>query len=359
MPVNEPALARALIQAGTTLQDRFRLTDFLAEGHFSLVFKASDNQQGNEAAVKLLKPSNDLSAMQEISTEHALLGQLLGRDCVVDVFHGGQASLELSLGSTPIPVGTYFLVLELADGVLSELTANRHRVEWQTRIDLFRSVARGLHQMHLDGIAHRDLKSDNVLIFTDRQQPNAKVSDLGRGATCGDDRRFPKAAYRRGRGDLTFAPPELLCEAGSADPRTWIQTDLYLLGSIWYELATGVPLTAAVLGAVADLRSSLGPHDARRPSTEDFLGRAGELESPFEGAWSLARQEMPAAIREQGMLLLRQLTHPDPRRRGPMPRERSVGDLNWILRRVDIIGKQLAYAERERVRLRRKKEALK
>ena len=75
----------------------------------------------------------------------------------------------------------------------------------------------------------------------------AKITDLGRGRNTREAPRFP-GQYEPPRGMLSFAPPELLWLQGSEATISALQTDLYLLGSLLFEIATGQGITAFVLG---------------------------------------------------------------------------------------------------------------
>jgi hypothetical protein len=94
--------------------------------------------------------------------------------------------------------------------------------------------------------------------------------------------------------------------------------------------------------------------DERR---DRFFGSIRKLEAYYEGAWGIFDQELPAAIRPEGARLIRQLTSPDPRRRGPIHRWKveHTWDLNWGLRRIDIMRKILVNESLRRQRIYRRR----
>src|SRR3546814_12706888 len=101
--------------------------------------------------------------------------------------------------------------------------------------------------MHSRRIVHRDLKSSNALLFNvDSRKPAVKISDLGRSCLTTEPPRFSTQQYVAGRGDLSFAPPELLWLQGDNDPGHYRQADLYLVGSVLFELATAQGITAGL-----------------------------------------------------------------------------------------------------------------
>jgi serine/threonine protein kinase len=167
---------------------------------------------------------------------------LAGCSHVVNSIGDGTHQLELAApGGASVKFDVPYLVLELADGSLAELLLNRARLPWQARLELYRDLVKGVHQMHLGGVVHRDVKSDNSLIFSRPQ--GAKIADLGRSRNTVAQSRFVAEAYEAGRGDLRFAPPELLWKCGTDNPDDMARVDLFLLGSLLFELATGVAIT--------------------------------------------------------------------------------------------------------------------
>ena len=210
--------------------------------------------------------------------------------------------------------------------------------------------------MHLRWMVHRDTKSDNVLLFSRPEQ--AKVSDLGRSRDTRQSPRFIPNDYAHGRGDLRFAPPELLWGLGdSSDADLMVRGDLYMLGSLLFELSTGVGLTSVVFG---DPRAvALAAHGLDVGSRQsNFELRQHEIRERYEAAYDQFSAELPAAIRGPATDLLRLLTHPDPARRTPAfrrRRHRDDWDLQWLLMRVDVLRRILSAAAAAAARRRRKK----
>src|SRR5207253_6668567 len=81
-------------------------------------------------------------------------------------------SLELNLTSTPP-----YLVMEYVDGSsLGEVIKRRGALPEKEAVSLITQVAGALHEAHENGIYHRDVKPDNILVTADSQ---AKLTDLG------------------------------------------------------------------------------------------------------------------------------------------------------------------------------------
>jgi len=345
---------------GQTLNG-YEITRYKGQGAFSLVYEANHVASGTPVAIKLLKPGAVPEQIREFDNEGDLLVALSGAANVVNILDTQTCPLTVTLtGSTiPMTIVARFHVLELADGCLDELVARIDQIPWNERLSLYRDVVLGVHQMHCGSVVHRDVKSSNCLLFEKPMQTlMAKVNDLGRAR---DLRRSAIASaihYRTGRGDPNFMPPELLWQLGRDDAVTHRSADLYGLGSLMYELVTGQGLTSvAIFPRAHVLHADLALPDARR--SLQYRARHDELRSWIESALAIAEPGIPKAITWPTVDLIRQLCNPDPLLRFPKviggKRRPLPADLNWLLRRTDILIKTLSNAEAQRIREGRKK----
>ena len=335
---------------GQTLAGRYRLVSHLADGHFSHVFKATDQRSRELVAVKMLQPSAAVNPESpvEFEREGALLEALSRSRNVVCLTDSGTSSISITvnIGQAPVPLSVSFHVIELADGALSELLPLRHEVDWADKLRIFRDVVSGMHQMHGKRVMHRDLKASNVLLFdTTSRRPVAKISDFGRSRDLDQSARFAADSYIAGRGDLSHAPPEHLWHLDRTDEIALRRADIYLLGSVLYEIATGQAITSILMPDWSGHRSvagSMSPHDREA----GFRAASRHMAELHETALDLLAAETPPEIRHLVVDLVRQMCSPIPARRERRfraERNNPAWGLQWAIRRVDIIIKNLEH----------------
>lgn len=344
---------------GQTLDGRYAVHDLLGVGGFSLVFRAVDLVTNEAVALKVLRPGVGAAEQLEFETEIDLLTRALDKTHVIDIRGTGKDTIQVKALPTGavVPIPIRFAVLELADAAVVDLLAHRTAVGWSDRLKLYRDVLKGVHQLHQLGIVHRDLNAGNGLILSyPGGEVRAKVSDLGRSAALDDDRRFPSQAYEVGRGDLRYAPPEFVWGLGDATGATFYWGDLYLLGSLLFEMATGQGITSMAIPDVHARRQhamGLGPDERKR----EFVAQLPNLRAQFELPFDIFAREVPGPMRHEASHLVRRLCDPDPvaRGRGLLGRIRDPRSLEWLLRRVDIMQLCLRVAERDAACLERKR----
>jgi serine/threonine protein kinase len=337
---------------GRQLDGRWRVDTERASGGFSIFMEGTDLSNGRKVGIKLLRIGAPSDGRAELDREIALLSHAARCDRVVDILGSGKEVVLLSGTAGPgiapvtVPVETPYIVLELADGCLTDLMAVLDKVSWAERLNIFRDVAKATHQLHLKNIYNRDIKSENVLLFSSGSlRSTAKITDLGRARRMSDPALHHFTDYLAGRGDLRFAPPELLWHQGADTKAYWSTVDLYHLGSVLFELATGVALTPTVIpDPMAMLRATRAMSTVDRE--REYRARIPELRARMELGWELFDHEVPKVIRRDASALLRQITDPDWLRRSPqvLGRPDRRDGLLWLLRRADILRLSLANA---------------
>jgi serine/threonine protein kinase len=320
----------------------YQVEEYRGRGGFALVFAAKDSQSGGVIALKVAIPTSKSEDLEEFEREGTLLKQLTRSSNVVKLHNSDQHEIPMSgPAGEPVPINIRFHVLDLAEGCLEELVLERDELSWEERLRLWRGIVLGVHQMHLKQIVHRDLKSENCLLFpVARRRMDCRVADLGRSRDLKTSGIHSISDYLQGRGDLRFAPPEFLWLQGADTPDAHRQADLYGLGSVFYELATGQAITSMSFGFGPAL-INLNYMQRQQGQVIDL----GSLRGNYKVAFEALALELPKIIRDDCLKLIRQLCDPDPEKRSPNPKiirsQRKPESLEWLLRRIDILIRRL------------------
>jgi len=342
---------------GMKFASRYTVGPRVAGGHFSDVFEATDEDTGDLMAIKVLHPGATPDAIKEFEIEGQLLNRLVPASNVVNIHDTGQhlESVTMKTTGASLDLVIRFHVLELADACLTELLIDLPALSWPDRLDLYRGVVKGAHQTHLGHVLNRDYKSENVLLFSHGKTAEAKVSDYGRGRLMTAPARLSTDDYISGRGDRRFAPPELLFCLADPTPQGWLRAELYLLGSVLYEVATGVGITStAIPNTLALIQQFSGMGPGKRDLA--FLRALPVLRARYELAFLIFEASVPSSIRAEADRLLRGLCDPEPTRRAIAGGSAMQQDgLQWILNRVDILRLTLSHANKQAAALAAKK----
>jgi len=233
VPLVKDANDRTLVLFGNYLVGRR-----VGKGRFGYVYEATDRATGRGVAVKFVDGAigagdPDGSACFEVADDDC--GIELARD-EIDVMswlppHPNVVRMLEHFETNVDGETTVAIVLELADGDLYARMEESPggRLDERAAAAYVRDVARALRHLHRHGITHRDVKPENVLLFSDSSggRPTAKLCDFG-WATC-DRSSFVC-------GTLDYLPPEMIT-VDVYDHRV----DLWSLGVLAYELVAGRP----------------------------------------------------------------------------------------------------------------------
>lgn len=236
---------------------RFESLSYLGEGAFSIVFAAVDLRTNRKAVLKFVKVSADDYRRSSFRREAEVAKAVVGKRNIVQLV-GELETLSVRVVAkeygVPLTLTTEFIALERAKTTLPGYVLG-HRVTrpLYRRLSLVRDVALGVERLHRAGYCHRDLKPDNILVFSGGR---AKIGDLG---TC---RRHATpdsigTNYLMPRGDLNYAAPEMFSGAGY-QPELFIGADWFGVGSILFEMVTGQNLYVAIgLRSIDEIRRTM------------------------------------------------------------------------------------------------------
>ncbi|KIF72989.1 serine/threonine protein kinase [Streptomyces sp. 150FB] len=213
------------------IQGRYRLLELIGRGGMGEVWLARDESLGRRVAVKCLKPlgpqpdSSATRVVRERFRREARAAAALQHRGVTVVHDFGEDD------------GVLYLVMELLEGRdLGQLLTDNDRrpLPVEEVVDIAEQVADALAYTHEHGIIHRDLKPANIMRLADG---TVKICDFGI-ARLGHDMAVTSQLTGVGiaMGTPHYMSPEQI-GAGEIDHRS----DLYSLGCVLYEIATGAP----------------------------------------------------------------------------------------------------------------------
>ncbi|NBB19713.1 protein kinase [Runella sp. CRIBMP] len=202
---------------GRTLQN-YHIEELLGEGGMGTVYRATDTFLRRPVAIKMLHPHllRDATFMERFRNEAVLSAQLN---------HPNVATLYNFLQVRSDNV----MVMELVDGMtLERLVSKQGKLPLETAIRIVIQALDGLQHAHYKGILHRDIKPANLMLT---REGTVKLMDFGIARMVGSQRL---TRVDRVVGTLEYMAPELL---NGAEPS--VQSDLYAVGVLLYELLTG------------------------------------------------------------------------------------------------------------------------
>ena len=242
-----------------TLGDIYSFERELVGGGMSRVFVAIDRSLGREIIVKVL--SSEVAA--ELSVERFRreihLAAKLQHPHIVPLLSAGEVN------------GAPYFTMPFVEG--ESLRARLSRVgalPVAEVVRILREVTSALGYAHKHGVAHRDIKHDNIML-TDEF---ALVTDFGVAKALTDSSRGPGAATLTGLGVTLGTPAYMAPEQVTADPSIDHRADIYAVGVMAYEMLTGsLPFAGRSMQAtlVAHAVEKPEPIERRRPGIPQAL----------------------------------------------------------------------------------------
>jgi serine/threonine-protein kinase len=204
----------------------------LGAGGMGDVYLARDTRLARNVALKVLRSDLADPGWVEAFRHEALAASALSHPNIVTIYEIGEHE------------GTRFIATEYADGVTLRERLKQGPIPAPDVVDIARQIAEGLAAAHEAGVVHRDIKPDNVLLRADGL---VKILDFGIATrTDGDLPSVPVGSPGHGGvviGTTGYMSPEQRQGLG-VDART----DVWSLGIVICEMATGHPPAAAAHG---------------------------------------------------------------------------------------------------------------
>ena len=215
-------------ETGALLDGRYRIVRLLGEGGMGAVYLASHVGLGRDVAIKFLHA--ELVSRDEVVGRfyrEAQAAAAIRHKNIIEVFDVGVS-----------PQGEPFLVMEYLEGEsLAGLLKRAGPLNLGTACAVMEPVLQALQAAHRKGIIHRDLKPDNIfLAYQQGEPPVVKIIDFGISKFAQGE--FDKWRTKTGSvmGTPAYMSPEQARGSAGLDHRT----DIYSMGTILFEMLTGV-----------------------------------------------------------------------------------------------------------------------
>ncbi|HBP22509.1 MAG TPA: hypothetical protein DEA08_32610 [Planctomycetes bacterium] len=200
-----------------TIVDEWKITGVLGEGAMGAVYRA---QKGRRfAAIKVAHPNKLSTDSLERFRREAQILMTIDDPYVVRCFAAGES-----------PDFVYLALEYMGGGSLQDVLDKQGRLDLPQAVGVARRVLRGLAAVHAQGVVHRDVKPDNVLLDR-RRRP--KLADFSM-ARHKDHRKITATGTILGTAD--YMSPEQFSGKG-AD----LRADLYAVGAMLYHMVAGKP----------------------------------------------------------------------------------------------------------------------
>jgi HAMP domain-containing protein/predicted Ser/Thr protein kinase len=217
-----PALVQADLSLGHLFANRYKIEQILGRGGMGVVYKAIDTQLDETVAIKTL-PGDVMSRspedLERFKREIRLARKITHRN-VLRTYDYGEAE------------GVYFISMEFVRGyTLAELLdeAPQRQMPARASVGLTRQICRGLQAAHEQGIIHRDIKPQNVLIDA---KGEVKLMDFGIA-------RMAEAESAMTQQGLIIGTPHYMSPEQVQGSQLDARSDVYSMGVLIYEMLVG------------------------------------------------------------------------------------------------------------------------
>jgi serine/threonine protein kinase/predicted Zn-dependent protease len=297
------------LQPGHILGGRYEILELLGQGGMGAVYKARDREVDRLVALKVIRPELAMhpNVLQRFKQELILARQVTHKN-VIRIFDLGEAE------------GAKFISMEYVEGLdLKSLLVERGKLGSEEAAGIIEQVCRALDAAHAEGVIHRDLKPQNIMVD---KQGRVVVMDFG----IARSREMPGLTQT----GVVVGTPEYMSPEQAKGEEIDARSDLFSLGIIFYQLLTGKSPYAATTSLAALLKRT---HERAVPPAKLDPTIPKFLNDIVVRCLEIDPQHRYASARE----IVQDLEARRPPRRGltllHMPRFRTVEELprRWIM----------------------------
>ena len=302
---------------GLVLDNRYKLTDFIGQGGMALVYKALDQRTHHAVAIKILKPEyiHDEEFLRRFEREAQAASKVSHHNIVNLLDVGSQDNYR-------------YLVLEYVEGrTLKDIIDEKGALPQETAVQIAIRILSALQHMHRNGIIHRDIKPQNILIHADG---HVKVSDFGIARLAGSG--------TISKTDMVMGSVHYFSPEQAQGQEVTEASDIYSAGIVLYEMLTGtVPFDGDSPVAIAMQHVKIPPRPVNilNPEVSPALNAvvlkalAKDPKSRYQQAEDMARDLQKALTEPSRTEPEIQLDKPVPSRKKDPGNTRHTIPFNW------------------------------
>ncbi|MGB9466930.1 MAG: serine/threonine-protein kinase, partial [Candidatus Acidiferrum sp.] len=206
------------LEIGTVLAGRYQILQMLGRGGMGAVYKARDTELDRIVALKLIRPelARNPEILRRFKQELILARQVTHKN-VIRIFDLGQSD------------GIKFITMDFVEGQdLRALLLEKGKFPPGQAARIMLQICRALEAAHAEGVIHRDLKPQNIMVSPDGR---VYVMDFG----------IARSAHLPGmtQTGALIGTPEYMSPEQARGEKLTERSDLFSLGVIFYELLTG------------------------------------------------------------------------------------------------------------------------